>query len=103
MELTLNKVSFADEFKKVRNTHEVKAKDRSEGFKYLHNMTTKRFAEGGEFSIGLLDFTKFTMKDIEDYMEYYNESLLPKISTANALFKALSEAGSVFSPKKRFY
>ena len=103
MELVINKVSFADEFKKVRNTQEKKAKERTEGFIYLHNMTTRRFAEGGEFNIGLLDFTKFTMADIEEYMEYYNENLLPKVATAGKLFKVLNEAGAVFSPKKTYY
>ena len=103
MELILNKVSFADEFKKVRNTREKKAKERTYGFKYLHNMTTRRFAEGGDFSIGLLDFDKFTMEDLEEYMEYYNENLQPKLNAANSLFKALTEAGAVFSPKKRYY
>lgn len=103
MDLVLNKVSFADEFKKVRNTREKKAKDRSYGFKYLHNMTTRRFAEGGEFSIGLLDFSKFTMEDLEEYMEYYTDYLQPKLESAKCLFKALTEAGAVFSPKKTYY
>lgn len=103
MDLVINKVSFADEFKKVRNTREKKVKDRTYGFKYLHNMTTRRLAEGKEFSIGLLDFTKFTMEDLEEYMQYYSETLQPKISTAKALFNVLTEAGAVFSPKKTYY
>ena len=41
MELEINKVSFLDEFTNVHNMGNRKAKNRSEGFMYLHNMITK--------------------------------------------------------------
>ena len=67
MELQLNKTSFIDEFRNVRSIENRKAKERSEGFKYLHDSTTKRLAEGVGFSIKDIDFSKFTYDDLEEY------------------------------------
>lgn len=103
MELQLNKVSFIDEFTKVRSIENRKAKDRSDGFKYLHNSTTKRLAEDGELSIADIDFTKFTYDDLEEYMQYYENMLAPKIEKVEMLFRALNQAKSVFSPGRHYY
>lgn len=103
MELQLNKVSFIDEFRKVRNIENRKAKDRTEGFKYLHNSTTKRLAEGVDFSMKDIDFTKFTYEDLEEYMQYYESVLEPKVNKVENLFKALRHAETVFSPGSRYY
>lgn len=103
MELQLNKVSFIDEFRNVRNIENRQAKDRTEGFKYLHDSTTKRLAEGVEFSMEDIDFTKFTYEDLEEYMQYYEKNLDPKIKKVEALFKALRNAESIFSPGNRYY
>lgn len=103
MELQLNKVSFIDEFRKVRNIENRMAKDRTEGFKYLHKATTKRLAEGVKFSIKDIDFTKFTYDDLEEYMQYYEKTLAPKIEKVEGLFKVLRHAESVFSPGNHYY
>ncbi len=103
MELELNKVSFIDEFRKVRNIENRKAKDRTEGFLYIHNCTTKALADGHEFKVGDLDFSKFTYNDLQDYIEYYNDNLEPKISSVSLLFKILHEAESVFVKERKFY
>lgn len=103
MELQMNKVSFMDEFRKVRSIENRKAKDRTDGFKYLHNSTTKRLAEGVDFSMADIDFTKFTYDDLEEYMQYYENTLAPKIEKVEGLFKALRHAESVFSPGSRYY
>lgn len=103
MELQINKNSFLDEFIKIKNIENRPQKEKTEGFQYLHNMTTKRMAEGEEFKIGNLDFSKFAYDDLTDYMEYFEKVLQPRISKAHQLFEALRQAGSVFSPDKRYY
>ena len=102
MELAINKESFLDEFLKVKSIENRKAKDRSEGFKYLHEATTKKLAEGKEFKVGDIDFTKFTYGDLEEYLEYYEKLLEPKIKKANSFFEVLKKAVPMFSPAK-FY
>ena len=103
MEMQLNKISFLDEFAKVQNIENRKARERTEGFRYLHNMTTKHMAEGGDLQLENLDFSKFTYADLTDYMEYYENTLAPKIQKANDLFKAIQQVSAVFSPGKRYY
>lgn len=103
MELQLNKVSFIDEFRNVRSIENRKVKERSEGFKYLHDSTTKRLAEGVKFSIKDIDFSKFTYDDLEEYMQYYENVLAPKIKKVETLFSALRKAETVFSPSNQYY
>lgn len=103
MEVQLAKESFIEEFKKIRNVENIKPKDRSKGFMYLHNSTTKRIAKGGSLEFKDIDFAKFTNKDLEDYMEYYNIMLEPKINMIRRLLDVMDNAESVFSPKKRYY
>ncbi len=102
MELEVNKNSFLKEFTEVHNMGNRKVRNRSEGFMYLHNMITKKLAEGNNFKIGNLDFSKFTCQDMEDYIEYYNDYLEPKVQTANCLFNIFQKAENVFSTEKRF-
>ena len=45
-----------------------------------------------------IDFAKFTNKDLEDYMEYYNIMLEPKINMIRRLLDVMDNAESVFSP-----
>lgn len=103
MELQLAKDSFIDEFKKIRKVETIKPKDRTKGFMYLHNSTTKRLANGGSLEFKDIDFTKFTNEDLEDYMEYYNIMLEPKINMIRKLFDIMNKAETVFSPEKRYY
>lgn len=103
MEQILDKVSFVDEFTKIRNMPVKKAEEHTEGFRYIHEMTTKKLATGDDFKIGNLDFSKFTYNDLEEYMEYYNEILEPKVKTASELFRIIRNAGSVFSHEKMFF
>ena len=56
MEREINKDSFLDEFRKVRDIGNRKAKDRSPGFVYIHTATVKSLAEKGEFKVGDIDF-----------------------------------------------
>ena len=102
MELEINKNSFLKEFTDVHNMGNRTIKKRSDGFMYLHNMITKKLAEGSKFTIGNLDFSQFTYDDMNDYIAYYNEYLEPKVRTANQLFRIFQEAESVFSTAKRF-
>ena len=102
MELEINKNSFLKEFTDVHNMGNRTIRKRSNGFMYLHNMITKKLAEGSKFTIGNLDFSQFTYDDMNDYIAYYNEYLEPKVKTANQLFKIFQEAESVFSTEKRF-
>ena len=103
MEVQLAKENFIEEFKKIRKVENIKPKDRSKGFMYLHNSTTKRIANGGKLEFKDIDFAKFTNKDLEDYMEYYNIMLEPKINMIRRLLDVMDNAESVFSPKKRYY
>ena len=50
MELELQKTSFVDEFRKVHSIENHKACERTEGFNYLHDMTTGRLSQGESFS-----------------------------------------------------
>lgn len=102
MELEINKNSFLKEFTEVHNMGNRTIRKRSEGFMYLHNMITRKLAEGSGFKIGNLDFSQFTYDDMNDYIEYYNEYLEPKVRTANQLLNIFKNAESVFSTEKRF-
>lgn len=103
MELQINQENFLSGFTKLQNVENRKTKERSEGFRYLHETTTKRLAEGEEFKLGNLDFSKFTYDDLNEYLEYYEQVLQPRIDAANQLFHVIRQAGSVFSPDKRYY
>lgn len=103
MELKVSKDSFIQEFKKIRKFENVAPKDRSQGFMYLHNSTTKRLAEGGCIEFTEIDFTKFTNEDLEEYMNYYSEVIEPKVCAINKLYEILRKAESVFSPKKSYF
>ena len=103
MKLELQKTSFVDEFRKLHSIENHKACERTEGFNYLHDMTTGRLSQGESFSFTDLDFSRFTYDDLCDYMEYYEKYLPPKIDLANKLFSVLKTAGAVFSPDKRYY
>lgn len=103
MELQLDKVSFIDEFKKIRKVENIEPKDRTKGFMYLHNSTTKRLANGGSLEFKDIDFTKFTNEDLENYMDYYNIMFEPKINMVEKLFHIMNKAETVFSAKKRYY
>ena len=50
--------SYLNEFLRLKKVNGIYAKDRSKGFRYLHNTITKRLAEGKEFKLGDLDFSK---------------------------------------------
>ena len=103
MELQINKENFLSGFVKLQNVENRKTKERSEGFRYLHDMTTKRLAKGREFKIDDLDFSKFTYADLNEYLEYYEQILSPRLDAANQLFGIIRQAGSVFSPDKRYF
>lgn len=103
MELELNKMSFLEEFTRVRSVENRKSKDRSAGFKYLHNITTKKLAKGKDIDIGNIDFTKFTYADLEEYIEYFDAFVAPKINKIDNFFNIVKQAESIFSPTKRYY
>ena len=103
MELQINKENFLSGFVKLQNVENRKAKERSEGFRYLHDMTTKRLAKGREFKIEDLDFSKFTYDDLNEYLKYYEQILSPRLDAANQLFGIIRQAGSVFSPDRRYF
>lgn len=69
--------SVLDEFLKIKHVDGVYIKGRTKGFKYLHNVTTKALAEGVEFKMGNIDFSRFTEDDICDYMDYYHCYIKP--------------------------
>lgn len=103
MELRLNTESFLNDFTTVRNIGNRKAKERSDGFMYLHEATTKRLAMGDGFEMGDIDFTKFTNDDLVDYMKYYQSTLEPRIKMVKDLFSLMNNAKSVFSKQKQFF
>lgn len=103
MNLELNKTSFLDEFTRVQSIENRKAKERSEGFKYLHRVTTKKLAKGKSINIGEIDFTKFTYEDLEEYIEYFDNFIAPKIVKIENFFSIVKQAESVFSPTKCYY
>ncbi len=102
MEITLNKESFLDEFKKVRSIENKSVSDRTEGFLYLHNATICRLANGKNVDVDKLDFEKFTYEDLRDYMRYYENYLLPKIDMVHNLFSIVRSSESMFSNSKQF-
>lgn len=103
MELQINQENFLSGFTRLQNIENRKAKERSDGFRYLHDTTTKRLAEGEKVEIDSLDFSKFTYEDLNEYLEYYEQILQPRIDAANQLFHVIRQADSVFSPDKRYY
>ena len=103
MKITIDKKSFLDEFTTVRSVENHKAKDRSEGFVYLHEKTTKSIANGEGFSMHNIDFTMFTYDDLLEYADYYRTVVEPKITLANSMFKAVTEAKSLFTPTKNYF
>lgn len=103
MEVVINKESFLDEFKKLKSIEKRKGTKHSPGFLYIHNTTTNRLACGKEVEMGKLDFTKFTYQDLEDYMDYYEENLSPKVDAVRKLFSVIKSAESVFSQNKTYY
>ena len=103
MEVAVNTESFLEEFKKLKSIEKRKGTPRSAGFLYLHNTTTNRLANGGDVEIQKLDFTKFTNQDLEDYIQYYEEQLSPKVDSVRKLFGIIKNAESIFSPGKTYY
>ena len=103
MELKLNTENFLSDFTKVRNIGNRKAKERSAGFMYLHESTTKRLALGDGFEMSDIDFTKFTNDDLKDYMHYYHTTLEPKITMIKNLFGLMDNAKTVFAKQKQFF
>ncbi len=103
MEVAINTNSFLDEFKKLKSIEKRKGTKRSPGFLYIHNMTTNRLACGKDVEVAKLDFSKFTYQDLEDYMQYYEENLSPKVQAVRELFSVIKTAESVFSPDKCYY
>ncbi len=103
MEARLNKENFLDGFKLKRSTKSFLGEDRTEGFMYLHNATVSRLVHGKDIEFGKMDYTKFTMTDLENYIHYFEQVFQPKIDKANKLFKILDNAKSVFSTSKVYY
>lgn len=103
MEIKLNTESFLNDFTTVRNIGNRKAKERSEGFMYLHESTTKRLALGDGFEMSDIDFTKFTNDDLKEYMHYYQTTLEPRIKMVKDLFGLMDKAKTVFSKQKQFF
>lgn len=103
MELEIRKDSFIDEFVNVKNMGNRTVYNRTEGFMYLHNSTTKRLTNGKNFEVADIDFSKFTTDDLTEYLRYYRNVLEPKINMVRDLFKVLDNAESIFSVKKRYY
>lgn len=100
--MSKKKRSFLDEFVKVKKVDGICVKNRSEGFRYLHDNITKRLALGESFKIGNLNFSKFTYEDIEEYFSYYSNYLEPKVKeSASILYKIFSETSN-FPKKKSF-
>lgn len=103
MEMELKKESFLDGITKLRNIENRQPVKRSDGFVYLHDMITVRLAYGQKFSVGDLDFSKFTEDDLTDYVRYYQENLEPKIQKVSAFFEIVRRAAAVFSTGARYY
>ena len=61
MELKLNTENFLSDFTKVRNIGNRKAKERSEGFMYLHESTTKSWVAVVQFFFSSLSFSIFNI------------------------------------------
>ena len=81
--------SFLNEFLRLKKVDGIYAKDRSKGFRYLHNTITKRLAEGKEFKLGDLDFSKFTEDELSEYIRYYELHLEPMAVEGAALLNQI--------------
>lgn len=103
MEMELKKENFLESITRLKNIENRKQAARTEGFLYLHNMITKRLAEGQGFIVGDIDFSLFTEDDLIAYMEYYSKTLEPKIKMVSEFFDVLKRAGTVFSEGRRYY
>ena len=103
MELELTKDSFLDDIRNIRSVRRKKEQERSEGFVYLHETITKSLFDGKGFCVEDIDFSKFTYDELEEYTEFYNNHLSPRIRTAGALFGAVESASAMFVPKKNFH
>ena len=103
MELRLNTENFLSDFTKVRNIGNRKAKERSEGFMYLHESTTKRLALGDGFEMSDIDFTKFTNDDLKEYMHYYQSTLEPKITMIKNCFCLANTVFALFIKLNKFF
>ncbi|MBS7297629.1 MAG: hypothetical protein KIG65_00950 [Eubacteriales bacterium] len=94
--------SFLNEFLRLKKVGGIYAKDRSKGFRYLHNTITKRLAEGCEFKIGDLDFSRFTEDDLSEYMRYYERHLEPMAEEGAVLFSQISYDTVSFPMRKQY-
>lgn len=94
--------SFLNEFLRLKKVDGICVKDRSEGFRYLHNTITKSLAEGNEFKLGDLDFSKFTEDDLREYMWYYERHLEPMAVEGAALFRKISYDTVGFPMRKQY-
>ena len=94
--------SFLDEFLRIKQVDGVYIKDRSKGFVYLHKVITKALAEGKEFKMGDIDFSRFTEDDICDYMSYYQCYLMPNERMCVHLFNQVSSDIHQFPIIKKF-
>lgn len=96
------KRSFLDEFVKLKKADGICVKDRSKGFRYLHNTITKRMAEGKEFKIGDLDFSRFTEDDLCEYVQYYECHLEPIVKEGVTLLNQINY-DTVYFPLRKQY
>ena len=94
--------SFLDEFLRLKKVDGIYAKDRSKGFRYLHNTITKRLAEGKEFKLGDLDFSKFTEDELSEYIWYYELHLEPMAVEGAALLNQI-RCDTVKFPHRKQY
>ena len=102
MKKAKKKRSFLDEFLKIKKADGICIKDRSKGFKYLHKTITKRMAEGQEFRMGDIDFSKFTEDDISDYLRYYENNLEPIAYETVSMLNHINRETSKI-PRRRQY
>lgn len=102
MEMELNKQSFYDSIVKLRSKPK-KEKEYSKGFRYLHDTIIVQMVNGKDFKVGDLDFLKFTCDDLQDYIEYFEKTICPKLDSAGKLFDIIRRAKGIFSGKRTYY
>ena len=96
MEMQINKENFYDSITKLRSKSKPE-KEYSEGFLYLHENIILRTISGESFDISVLDLSKFTAVDLQEYIQYYDNEIGSKLNMLGRLNSLIKNSIGIFS------
>lgn len=101
MEMQINKESFYDSITKLRSKNKTE-KEYSEGFLYLHENIILGTINGERFDISVLDLSKFTADDLQEYIQYYDNQIGPKLNMLGRLNSLIKNSIGIFSGERTY-